>query len=73
MIIHVLAKTKSAKTGITKREDGTLEVRVHESPIDGKANDAITRELSSYLHVPLSRIHLVRGQHSKHKTFEMFL
>ncbi len=73
MIVHILAKTKSTKTGVTKLQDGTLEVRVHESPIDGKANDAIARQLSDYIHVPVSHIRLVRGQRSKQKTFEILL
>ncbi len=69
MDIHVLAKTKSTNTGVTKLQDGTLEVRVHESPIDGKANDAIIRELSSHLDIPKSRIRLRNGSRSKQKTF----
>ncbi len=73
MNVHVLAKTKSKNTGVRKLQGGTLEVRVHESPIDGKANDAITHELSKYLHVPVSRIRLARGQRSKQKTFDILL
>lgn len=73
MGIHVLAKTKSAQTGVAKLQDGTLEVRVHESPIDGKANDAIISELSEYLKIPKSGIRLVRGQRSKQKTFDILL
>ena len=69
MKIHVIAKTKSKVPGVVKLFDGTLEVRVRELPIDGKANDAVIEALAKHHGVPKSRMRLVSGESSKHKTF----
>jgi uncharacterized protein YggU (UPF0235/DUF167 family) len=69
MKIHIIAKTKSKVPGVEKLFDGTLEVRVRELPIDGKANDAVRDTLAEYHKIPKSRIRLIAGGTSKYKTF----
>lgn len=52
-------------------EDGGLTIYVREQAVDGKANDAVTRLLATYLDVPRSRIELVAGATARLKRFRI--
>jgi len=44
---------------------GELVVRVTAPPLDGRANDALTRLLAKRLHVGRRSVKIVSGQHSR--------
>ena len=47
------------------------KVSVKETPVDGKANAAVTRALANYFNIPQSLIQLISGQTYKQKVFEV--
>lgn len=51
--------------------DGQLTIYVREQAVDGKANEAVTRVLATYLDVPRNRIELVSGATSRLKRFRV--
>jgi len=69
MQITVHAHPKSKKPRIIERSPGVFDIYVAEVAADGKANDAITKELAGYLDVAPSRLTLKRGATSKVKVF----
>ena len=46
-------------------------VSVKERPVEGQANEAITKLLAEYFEVPRSQIRLISGATSKKKIFEL--
>lgn len=51
--------------------DGTLRMRLHAPPIEGKANDALVRFLADALGVPKSAVAITHGHTSKRKLIEI--
>ncbi len=47
------------------------KVSVKEAPVDGKANEAVTKALATYFGIPTSRIRLISGHTFKQKVFEI--
>ena len=68
MLLHVAVKPGSKEPGIAISGD-TVTLRVRERAIDGAANEGCIRALAGALGVAPSRVHLVRGARSRHKTF----
>ena len=50
---------------------GELIVRVTAPPVDGRANQALTRMLAKRLHVGRRSVKIVSGQHSRRKVVEI--
>ena len=53
------------------QEPVTYKVSVTAPPVQGKANGAIQKALSTYFKLPLSSIRLLHGATSKRKIFEI--
>lgn len=47
--------------------DGSLKLKIHAKPIEGKANQELIEFLSEKLRISRMDIEIVRGEHSKHK------
>ena len=58
-----------AKTASVKREGEMLVIAVREPAREGRANDAVRRELAAWLDVAPSRVRLLRGGTARIKTF----
>ena len=83
MKITVKAKTKAKEESVERLDQASLgfdnndpkipsyKVSVKEAPERGRANDAITRLLAHHFRVPLSAVHIITGQTSKQKVFEI--
>jgi len=56
---------------VEESADGQLTIYVREQAVDGKANEAVTRVLATYLDVPRNRIELVSGATSRLKRFRV--
>lgn len=67
--VHVTPK--SSRDEIAGWRGGELSVRVRSAPEAGKANAAVCRVVASALGVPKSRVTVVRGQTSRHKSLEI--
>ncbi len=63
--IHVIPN--ASRTQADGEHDGALRVRLHASPVDGKANVALMAWLAQTLGVAKREVALVRGQTSKRK------
>ncbi len=51
-----------------KYENQVLYVRLAAPPVEGKANEALMRQLSDILHVPRSNVSIERGIAGRNKT-----
>ncbi len=71
MKIEVTAKTNSKHPCVEQGILGRYIVAVKESPIEGKANEAIARALAEHLDVAPTRVRLIRGATSSKKVFEI--
>lgn len=71
MKIFVKAKPNAKVPRCLALDATHFTIAVKESPIDGKANEAIRKVLAEHFGVPRSRIQLISGQTSKSKVFEI--
>ena len=61
--LSVRLTPRAARDEIGSFEGETLRVRVTAPPVDGRANEALTRLLASKLGVPRSDVRVVGGTH----------
>lgn len=62
----------SANEIVPPEEDtGELRIRVSAPPVDAAANEALIRLLAERLECARSRVELVRGHKSRHKTVKL--
>lgn len=71
MKLTVLVKPGARKDEVTVREDGSLLVRVHTKPVEGKANKKVIEVLAQHFGKPKSSISIVSGLKSKRKVIEV--
>lgn len=69
IVVTVHASSKIQK--VEARDDGSIHVYTHKSPVNGDANREVIKILSKHYRIPKSRILLIRGEKSKIKTFEL--
>lgn len=70
MQIAVQAHTKSKNLKIENR-DYVLHVYVREPALEGKANQAIIKELAKFFKTKKNKIILIKGLKAKNKIFEI--
>ena len=70
-ILTVRAHPRSKAPGVEELGPGEFRVRVRAAPDRGRANEEIIERLAEHLGVPRSRLSLVRGAASSHKTFRL--
>ena len=71
MKVQVVVHTNSKNPRVEKRGSEELHVYVAQSPIEGKANEAVKKALAAYFKKPKSSLVLLRGQTSKQKIFDI--
>lgn len=59
----------ASKTELSGLHGDSLKIRVHAPPVDGKANQSLVEFLSEIFQVPKRRVHLLRGETNRQKTF----
>ncbi len=69
LILPVLAKPGSRRTGITGLHDGRLKVAVSQVAEKGKANEAIVDCLAMALRLRPAQLQLISGQTNPRKRF----
>ena len=68
---RVHLQPKGSREGIIGEADGILKLRVTAPPVDGRANEACLRLLAKALGLPVSRLHISAGHHSRLKTIQV--
>lgn len=71
MRISVKVKANTSRERIEKTGDVGFTVWIREKPVEGKANEAVTRVLAEYFGVAKSNVNLIKGHTSKQKIFEI--
>ena len=69
ILLRIHAQPGASKTRIQGLHGDRLKVAVQAPPVEGAANEALIRFFADALGIPASRIHLVRGETSRQKTF----
>lgn len=69
--ITVQLAPNAKKNEVTGVLDDALKIRLHAQPIEGKANEALTRYLADLLAVPKSAVSIAHGHASKRKIIEI--
>ena len=68
---RVHLQPKASREEIVGEADGILKLRVTAPPVDGRANEACLRLLAKALGLPVSRLHISAGHHSRLKTIQV--
>lgn len=71
MKISIKVIPRSSQSKIQIQPDGSLKVKLKNSPVDGRANDELIRILAEYYQVSKSQIAIVKGSRSKNKVAEV--
>ncbi len=59
---------QASKNQIIGLHNGALKVKIQAPPVEGKANDEIIFYFSKLLKIPKSRLQILKGDLSRHKT-----
>ena len=62
---------RSGRDAIVGERDGRVLIRVAAPPVDGRANEAVRRELAAALQVRAGDVRIVRGLQSRAKHVEV--
>jgi uncharacterized protein YggU (UPF0235/DUF167 family) len=81
MLITIFAHPNSKKPRVEKdlfsakggsaSGGNNLHIYISEPPLEGRANMAVLLALAKYLKVKRSQVHLVKGEKSKQKVFDV--
>jgi uncharacterized protein (TIGR00251 family) len=71
MILNVRVKPRSRKAGAEWADDGTLVLKIHEPPVDGKANKAVTEQVAELYGLAKSAVRIVSGETARTKKVEI--
>ena len=73
MKLSVTVKPNYKKPSVEILSESEWIVRVREPATEGKANDAVLEAIAESLHIPKTRVILLRGMKSKQKLVEILL
>jgi len=68
LTFKVLVSPRASKTDIVGEHDGALRVRVAAPPVEGAANEELTRILAKSFDVSRTAVEIISGHSSKRKT-----
>jgi uncharacterized protein (TIGR00251 family) len=66
-LIAIRLQPRAKRDEVVGERAGAIVVRVTAPPVDGKANAALCAFIARMVHVPTSRVTVVRGQTSRDK------
>jgi uncharacterized protein (TIGR00251 family) len=65
--LRVRVQPRASRDAVGGSREGALVVRLTAPPVEGAANEALSRLLGRTLAVPPSRVHLLRGERGRDK------
>ncbi len=68
-LLEVHAQPGASKTACRGLHGDRLKIAVSAPPVEGAANAALVEFLAKALGIPKSRVHLIRGDSARQKTF----
>jgi uncharacterized protein (TIGR00251 family) len=71
MLINVKLTPKASVNAVIGFKDQALQVKVTAAPENNKANEALIKIISDFLKVPKSKIQVISGLKSRHKTLSV--
>jgi len=71
IVLPVRVQPRGSRSEIQGVVDGQLRIKTTASPLDGKANKEVTRQLAKAFGVPQSRVTLKTGSRSRTKIFHI--
>jgi uncharacterized protein (TIGR00251 family) len=70
--VRIQVRVKPNAKAVTVEQDGNgLIVKVKEPPKEGKASEAVIRELAKHFHVSKQHVRILRGIKSRSKVVEI--
>ncbi|MBN2379165.1 DUF167 domain-containing protein [candidate division WOR-3 bacterium] len=69
--VEVKVVPRSSRQRVEALEEGKLKVWVHSPPEKGRANQEVQELLAEHFSLPRRKIKLIKGEHSRNKTFEL--
>lgn len=67
----VRVQARASRDEIAGEYGGALKIRLAAPPVEGRANEALTRFLATSLNVPMSAVKIASGAHSRTKRVEI--
>jgi hypothetical protein len=71
VLLAIKLQPRASRNEIGEALGGELRVKVTAPPVDSAANEALLRLLAETLDWPRSKLELIRGQTSRHKTIRV--
>lgn len=65
--LTIRLQPRAKRNAVVDERDGVLRVSVAAAAVDGQANAALCKLLAKRLHVPRTRVQIVRGERSREK------
>ncbi|HEY5599433.1 MAG TPA: DUF167 domain-containing protein [Candidatus Manganitrophaceae bacterium] len=66
-LLHVRVKPNASRNEVESCAEGILRLKLTAAPVEGAANEALLKYLSSLLDIPKTRMEIVKGAHAKDK------
>ncbi len=71
LIFNVRVVPNASRSHVTGEHDGALRVRIAAMPVEGAANEELTRTLAGAFKVRRQAVQIVAGHHAKIKSVEV--
>lgn len=71
MILNVRVKPRSKKAGYEFASDGALVLKIHEPPVDGRANKAVIEQIAEIYGIAKSAVRITSGESARTKRVEI--
>lgn len=65
--LQVKVQPKSSKNRVVGPLGDALKINITAPPVDGKANDCLSKYLAKQFHVPVSSVAIVKGRNGRNK------
>ncbi len=72
VLLAIKLQPRASTNGIGEPLGNELRIKVTAPPVDAAANEALVRLLAGTLNCPRSRVELLRGHTSRHKTVKVY-
>jgi len=69
LLLRVRVQPRASRNEVLGIQNEQLRVRTTATPTDGNANKRVTGLIADYLHVPRSKVALIRGHKHRDKQF----